>query len=96
MYSVYSLTLHLIVVPKASRDRILEKEGRTAASFLLLRSNSLSQPGFGKLFISSLSEAVIVKRNPEAIVSEALPSYERTSWGVSRGELRVQKGNVSY
>lgn len=77
---------------KASRDQrhCHLKEGRgEAASFIPLRSNGLSPSGLGKLFIPSLSEAIIVTQSSEAVASEASPSYEGTFWGMSSRELGV-------
>lgn len=64
MCSASSFTLNLVNPVLRLTETIdiviLEKEEGAAASFLALRSNSLSQLGLGKLFISSLSEAVMV------------------------------------
>lgn len=89
MCSASSLPLNLIKLflrPVETRDIVLLQKEGTAANFLPLRSHRLSQPGLGKLFISSLAEAVIVKRNSEPTASsEASPSYEGTSGGMSWG-----------
>lgn len=91
----FLLTIELDeAAPKASRDqrRYPLTEGRRGNCKSPATGNSLSQPGLSKLFISFLPEAERVKQSSEATASEALPSYEGTSWGMS-GDT---KGNISY
>lgn len=73
--------------PKASRDNIVILKKEEGA--VLYLSEEIACLALANSSFFSLSLAIIVKRNSEAVASAALPSYEGKFWGMSSGELGV-------
>lgn len=96
--SLYNIQLGKAAL-KASRDQrhpIFKKEDGAAVGFLPLRSNSLSQPGLAKPFISPLSQAVTVKFLGYSKLLLKLCQDMKEPPGVWAAEARSAKGNLSY